>query len=577
MQNKYLILSLFVLLFGHSTFAASPAQIKGVDQVYYLVFKLDKIREPRLVFQRQVRMAGLPASDSPEQVLKADELRLSGRDLFTARVITENGEQIFQKVIDLDQDIRAEFAGPDGVRIERHEVKAIDQSFVLRIPAFPGGTLMLENQSVTKFSISEIADETAKFLAPGQDLSKTNAPEGAPSNRFDLLIMGDGYTAAEAAMFDNHVLDFGDSFFGISPYLEYRSFVNSTSMFVASSQSGADHPPYDAACVWTDLSCCADTLAQTDPAAGTFVNTAFDSTFCASNLHRLIWADYSKIYAAAAANPDWDQILLLVNDTTFGGAGGSIAITSNNANGILVVQHEVGHSFTGLTDEYDTPFPSFPACSDLPEDPGIPACEANATNETNRAEIKWVPWIDITTPVPTPESSDYSDDVGLFEGARYLTSGMYRPKDNCMMKVLNGDFCEVCQQEYVLKLYEGGWGIPVAGIDLIEPGSESPTPGEFNSPAPVEFSFDFLQPTGGVLIGWKVDGAIQPGEIASSFTFNPDSDGVYLIEVEVSDPTTKVHPDMKPVDALSSKRNWTVTVDTVSIDDIFKDGFEQSD
>ena len=40
---------------------------------------------------------------------------------------------------------------------------------------------------------------------------------------------------------------------------------------------------------------------------------------------------------------------------------------------------------------------------------------------------------------------------------------------------------------------------------------------------------------------------------------------------------TKVHPDMKPVDALSSKRNWTVTVDTVGIDDIFKDGFEQFD
>jgi len=121
MQNKYLILSLLALLFGHSTFAASPAQIKRVDQVYYLVFKLDKIREPHLVYQRQVRMAGLPASDSPEQVLKADELGPSGRDLFTARVITENGEQIFQKVIDLDQGIRAEFSGPDGVRIERHQ------------------------------------------------------------------------------------------------------------------------------------------------------------------------------------------------------------------------------------------------------------------------------------------------------------------------------------------------------------------------------------------------------------------------------------------------------------------------
>ena len=29
-----------------------------------------------------------------------------------------------------------------------------------------------------------------------------------------------------------------------------------------------------------------------------------------------------------------------------------------------IAQHEFGHSFTGLADEYTTPYPGYPACSD---------------------------------------------------------------------------------------------------------------------------------------------------------------------------------------------------------------------
>jgi hypothetical protein len=578
MKSKYFVLSLLALFVGPSIHAASPAGTGEGAQVYYLVFQLDDSREPQLVFQRQVQMASLPASDSPEQVLRAQEKGRSERELITARVIAENGEQVFQKVIDLDQHIRAEFAGPDGVTMKRHEVKEIAPAFVLRLPAFPDGTLWLDGRSATGFSISEIANETAKFQAPEQDGPTVNGPAGPPSNRFDFLVMGDGYTASQSAMFDNHVADFTNNFFGISPYQEYQSFVNTTGMFVASPESGADHPPYDAACDWRDRGCCADTIAQTDPLAGTFVDTAFDATFCLSNAHRLIGVNTAKVYAAAAASPDWDHIIVLVNDTTYGGAGGAIAVTSNHPSGIAVVQHEVGHSFTDLADEYDSAFPSYPACSDLPGDVGVlPACEANATNETTRAAIKWVPWIDINTPIPTPENSGWQNDVGLFEGARYLATGMYRPKDGCMMKALASNFCEVCEQAYVLRLYEGGWGpgtSPVDGIDLIEPGSESPAPGAFESTAPVDFSIGVLQLPTGVSFAWKVDGTLLPGETTNTFRFNPGSDGVYLIEVEASDPTAKVHPDMTPEGALSSTRSWTVTIGGPIIDYIFDDGFE---
>ncbi|MBK7146891.1 MAG: hypothetical protein IPH76_17490 [Xanthomonadales bacterium] len=154
-----------------------------------------------------------------------------------------------------------------------------------------------------------------------------------------------------------------------------------TAGFVTSNQSGADHPPYQAGC--GTLACCADSAASTDPFAGQFSDTALDARFCTSNIHRLLTTSSSKTMAAAAAYANWDHILVTVNDSVYGGAGGSYAVTSANASGPLVVIHEYGHSFTKLADEYTSAYPGFPACSDITS----PPCEANVTNQTTPALI----------------------------------------------------------------------------------------------------------------------------------------------------------------------------------------------
>ncbi len=53
-----------------------------------------------------------------------------------------------------------------------------------------------------------------------------------------------------------------------------------------------------------------------------------------------------------------------------------------------LAQHEFGHTFTDLADEYTTPYPGFPPCSDR----FGPACEPNVTDETRREEVKWGPF-----------------------------------------------------------------------------------------------------------------------------------------------------------------------------------------
>src|SRR6185436_17703180 len=109
-----------------------------------------------------------------------------------------------------------------------------------------------------------------------------------------------------------------NAMFGTSPYVQYASYVNWTTYFVASAQSGVDHPPYQSECSTT--SCCSDTEAQSDPRFGQFVETAFDGTFCTAQIHRLATVDGSKVLAAASAVPDWDEILVVLNDPVYGGS-----------------------------------------------------------------------------------------------------------------------------------------------------------------------------------------------------------------------------------------------------------------
>jgi uncharacterized repeat protein (TIGR01451 family) len=225
-----------------------------------------------------------------------------------------------------------------------------------------------------------------------------------------------------------------------------------------------------------------------------------------------------------------------------------------------VARHEFGHTFSRLTDEYTSAYPGFPACSDLG---GPSPCEANATDQTSRAFLKWAPWVLPATPIPTPDNAAFASVVGLFEGARYKPSGIYRPQRRCLMNTLGVPFCAICGQEFVLRLYRGGWGVPAAGIDTIEPGSESPAPGvvPLTFPASRAFSASLLQPAGGpaLALSWTVNGVVVPGAAGASYTFTPSAPGQYQVVLTVRDTTPLVEPTMAG-SSLVHTRAWTVNV-----------------
>ncbi len=577
MKKLTIFLALFIFVFaangnGFSEERGFGGAVKSPH--HYIVFEWDL---------QQKRLQILHHKIVNIQTSKGDKLSYfeeHGRHNFGVRLLNQKGEEVHREVVSVPMKLYYDHLEGEEFK---GGVKDVEKAvFVVRVPVIEGATKLhmhllqssAESKAATKNAMAPLTTEEFVFdlsdaLIPMM-LPFKSAPEGEPelvfskgsgdsANRVDILIFGDGYTLAEKPKFINDVTFVVEGFFSISPYKGHENFVKVDGYYVASTESGADHPPYNPACQPWDTSCCGDPIMLYDPLAGRFVDTYFGATYCASNIHRALVVDYNKVLSTAAAIPGWDQIWVLVNDSTWGGTGGGISVISMNQSSAAVMQHEHGHSFTWLSDEYEYG-PVAGWCEE-------PWCSANVTNIIIREQIKWGPWVLETTPLPTPEDEAYNYLVGAFEGALYGEVGVWRPQNHCMMRELS-EFCAICRQEYVLKLYEGGWGTPSNGIDNIEPGSEIPSsPDVFVDPGTdVSFSVDLLEPVGSALeVSWLVNGVVVPDANSNSFVFVPPDPGIYTVEIKTRDVTSLVHPAMAE-GLLESGRVWNVSVisETVS-------------
>jgi hypothetical protein len=499
--------------------AAAFAAVPG----HYLVFEIDGDDAITLLAAENVFFATTPGwNDAGAAPARADS--------FEIELVDDAGRTIYRTTKHVERALRAE---PGELARER-------SSFVVRVPR--GGNSVRVTSArlphAAEFSVRAIPSRIATLSSRATVRSESTTAR--PENRLDLLIVGDGYTAEQASRFHGDVARMTDEFFSIEPYRTYRSYINVSSLFVPSAQEGADHPP------------CSD--PSPDPREGTFVDTAFDATFCTGEILRLLTVSTWKVELAASVVPDWDMIMVLVNDPLYGGAGGPISVVSRNENATAVLQHEFGHSFTRLADEYSYPLPGGPQlCRDGADTPEYFRCAANVTDQTDRAKIKWAPWIAPSTPVPTP---DAFGGVGLFLGANYSTVGQYRPKFECLMN-LGKRFCEVCTQEFIRRIYRGWGGVPADGVSPIDavtpaPGSIRVTPG-----VPIEFTASLLHTAEGApAVEWLVNGEVVSAGNAS-FTYVPTA-ATTAIELRVTDRTKMVHPQMAN-GVLTKTRTWTLS------------------
>lgn len=298
------------------------------------------------------------------------------------------------------------------------------------------------------------ADLPAPFLAPelrwalptsGSAIRRHSPPgplsfskvrdTGPDGNRLVIVVMGDGYTEAQLAngAFSNQVARFLDHFLSVSPWSTCGEAVNVYQVDLVSNESGADYED------------------ASPSAGGTLRDTYLDAHFWSGGLERALGlssAGVSRAFAAADSMVGaglWDEILVFVNSTKYGGVGGAVGVASIHPESDEIQVHELGHSFAYLADEYDY------------GSTGTGCGESTVRNlECGHQfpQVKWDVWIKPGTPIPTPETPEYAGVVGAFEGAFYQATGIYRPMLHCKMQSLGVPFCPVCQEAHVLQFFE---------------------------------------------------------------------------------------------------------------------------
>ena len=354
---------------------------------------------------------------------------------------------------------------------------------------------------------------------------------GDPANRVDVVVLGDGYTASEMNKFADDVEAFIAGMFEEEPLKEYRWFFNVHRIDVVSNESGADHP-------------------DSDPPIEK--DTALDAAYNCLEVGRLLCPDTGKVLNVLTRSLNANQrdvIVLLVNDSRYGGAGGPMAVTSVNPQMVEIVLHELGHSFAHLADEY---FFDEEGCrahiENLGLKPDIEPEQPNVTRESNRASIKWNHWIDGETKIPT--RTDHPGVPGLYEGARYCPKGIFRPTFASKMRQGGEPFEQINSEQIVKEIYNF-----VSPLDHTFPENsflslESGHTQTFYVSTPVPASHELK-------INWLVDGELQGKGLQYTLDSGRLDRSRHTVEAVVEDRTPLVRSD--PDNVLMDRRTWNVT------------------
>lgn len=462
MRTKLQLIILVVLLSVSSAFAA-PATMRldyyHTGNTTHEIFSVDRfVVEP------------LPWPGDPAKAI--DETNLGNyffevRDQASGRLLYSRG-----------------FSSIFGEWVTTDEAKNANRTFSesLRFPAPEAPVkIVLEERQEGQFHEvwTTTIDPKDKFidtsLPPFPGPLLTIQKNGEPSTKVDLLIMGDGYTAAERPKFEQDARRFTDILFSRSPFREHRQDFNVWGLCPAAAESG---------------------IAR--PSGGIHHRSPLGATYDTFDTERYILTVENRALRDAASYAPYEFIEILVNGKTYGGGGifnlyATVAADSEWSPYVFV--HEFGHHFAGLADEYYTSQVAY-----LPASKRIEPWEPNATALLDPMNLKWKDLGAADTPIPTPwrkqdfeamereiqaqrkelraqnrpesemddlfkkerEKEDsllvqdkYSDRVGAFEGADYEAHGYFRPQENCIMFTRHESFCAVCRRaiERIIGMY----------------------------------------------------------------------------------------------------------------------------
>ncbi|MFL6210769.1 MAG: IgA Peptidase M64 [Pyrinomonadaceae bacterium] len=298
---------------------------------------------------------------------------------------------------------------------------------------------------------------------------------GDLATKVDLLLLGDGYTAAELPKFRRDAARLTEVLFATSPFKEHRRDFNVWGLCPPAAESGISRP-----------------------STGVYRDSPIGATYDAFGSERYILTFANAALRRTAEFAPYEFVEILANNRTYGGGGifnlySTVAVDNAFANYVFV--HEFGHHFAGLADEYYTS-----AVAYAPATTRVEPWEPNATALLDPTQLKWKDLVAPDTPAPTPWNKEafekysrevqgrrgqlrknkrpeqemealfreelkheqgmfarepYATRVGAFEGAIYEARGYYRPQLDCIMFSRTDHFCAVCRRaiERIIALY----------------------------------------------------------------------------------------------------------------------------
>eukprot|EP01088_Endostelium_zonatum_P002608 TRINITY_DN1324_c0_g3_i1.p1 TRINITY_DN1324_c0_g3~~TRINITY_DN1324_c0_g3_i1.p1 ORF type:complete len:605 (-),score=137.64 TRINITY_DN1324_c0_g3_i1:201-2015(-) len=154
---------------------------------------------------------------------------------------------------------------------------------------------------------------------------------GPPSNRIDLVFMGDGYTSSQRQLFFHDMQRLIVDMFESTTFASHTPLFNVWALFRPSSVSGIG-------------------------VGGKPLNTAFGLYRSGTEL-RGVYVSKPQIARSACAEVGKDACdypTLIGNDDYYGGLGGEFTISTRSpTSGTIVLRHEFGHNLVNVGEEYD--------------------------------------------------------------------------------------------------------------------------------------------------------------------------------------------------------------------------------
>src|SRR5438477_11160048 len=308
----------------------------------------------------------------------------------TRLVDTLNLGNYFFEVIDRDSNqvlYSQGFASVFGEWVTTDEAKdragTFEESVRFPWPKKPVQLVIKKRDAANAFQQiwSALIDPNSRFVNPADRAAAGRVwsviENGSPSEKVDLLVIGEGYTEAELPKFHRDVQRMVGKLFDTEPFKSRKKDFNVRALDLIEAQSGVHRPR---------------TNDNRRTATGVQYNI-FDSE------RYVLTLDDHRMRDVASSAP-YDFLEILVNEKQYGGGGifndqATACVDSAFAEYVFV--HEFGHHFAALADEYYTSEVAYDTSS-----PIIEPWEPNLSTLLDPAALKWRDLIDPGAPVPTP-------------------------------------------------------------------------------------------------------------------------------------------------------------------------------